>query len=168
MADIAASDVSYVISNSNFMPGRGYINDVVITFGDEALTVASAGIPLDSGKMGLPVGVIHSLELVDQASGDGRLYKYDKANNKIKVLQGAGFTPSGENSAPVIATADDSGSGGKALSVTTGALSTNGAEADVTGVSAPIFTGDAVAAGAFAAYTGAPDSTSIYLRVEGY
>lgn len=87
MADIAAGDVTYTINRRDFEAGRGYKNEVTITFGDGTDTYPSGGVPLNAGKMGLPAGVIHELTFTEDAAGNGLVYKYDKSANTIRIYE---------------------------------------------------------------------------------
>lgn len=87
MAALAASDVVYS-QVSKEIGESGYRKFVMtIAFGDGALTYPAGGIPLDAGKMGCPSS-IRVVDLFSPASADGYVYKYDQANNKIRIYQG--------------------------------------------------------------------------------
>lgn len=84
MAAIAASDVVYTLQNQE-ITGGGYSKKVMkIVFGDGALTYPSGGVPLTKGKMGVP-NAVRSLKLIDPDDSNGYVYKYDFANNKIRI-----------------------------------------------------------------------------------
>lgn len=83
MADIAAGDVTYTIGNRFFTPGEGYKNELTIAFGDGALTYAAGGVPLTAALMGCPSG-LRDFFITDGASATGLVWKYDKANNKLR------------------------------------------------------------------------------------
>ena len=87
MADIAASDVTYTLNAREYSVGEGYVNDVSLTFGNGALTYPSLGVPLTKGKQGCPNNISRAV-FVDAAPANGFLYKYDTANNKIRIYQG--------------------------------------------------------------------------------
>jgi hypothetical protein len=87
MAALAASDVSYSITSRRKDDSSLRTFGVTISFGDGALTYPAGGIPLVKAKMGMPVD-IKEVRLVDAASGDGFVYKYDLANNKLRIYQG--------------------------------------------------------------------------------
>lgn len=57
-----------------------------ITFGDGVSTYPSGGIPVAYATLGFR-NTIKSLELVDDSSGDGYVYKYDYTNKKIRIYQ---------------------------------------------------------------------------------
>jgi hypothetical protein len=87
MADIAAADVTYVLVKQS-IGESGYKNNVLtLAFGDGALTYPADGVPLAAGKLGCPNQII-SLNLFGPASANGFVYKYDAANNKIRIYQG--------------------------------------------------------------------------------
>ena len=88
MAAISSSDVSYSMDQRN-----GVVSDKdiryngSISFGDGVLTYPTGGIPLDIGKLGFR-NKLDNLVLVDDSSGDGYVYKFDKTNNKIVIYEG--------------------------------------------------------------------------------
>lgn len=87
MADIAAADVSYSVDLRN-----AEINDahkripMTIAFGDGSLTYPTGGVPLTKSKMGLRSD-LRELQFVDSGSANGLVYKFDKANGKIRIYQ---------------------------------------------------------------------------------
>lgn len=87
MAAIGASDVSYAVSFRKKKESSQVEQVVAISFGDGVKTYPAGGIPLTKGQMGCP-NVIVSAEMVDAGSADGFIYKYDLANNKIRIYQG--------------------------------------------------------------------------------
>jgi len=84
MADIAGNNVAYT------QVGKTEIGNVSrqavfdLSFGDGVLTYPANGIPLSLSAMGFKRG-IESLQIADQANGDGLVYKWDRANNKIRI-----------------------------------------------------------------------------------
>lgn len=87
MAAIASSNVTYSVVKSKIGEG-GYKEQILsIAFGNGALTYPAGGIPLLKGKMGLPTDV-QEFGLIDPASANGFVYKYDKTNNKLRIYQG--------------------------------------------------------------------------------
>lgn len=88
MADIAAGDVTYVVTKQRKEESGNKINSVAITFGDSSLTYPANGIPLTKAKMGCP-NAITAAVLEASNSGDGIIYKYDKTNNKIRMYRSA-------------------------------------------------------------------------------
>lgn len=88
MAAIATTDVTYVMRLPSAIGESGYREFVFsLTFGDGALTYPANGVPLLKGSLGCPT-VILDLEMVDPASSNGFVYKYDLVNNKIRIYQG--------------------------------------------------------------------------------
>ncbi len=87
MADIAAGDVTYTLLNKEIVDSGMRLFRMTIAFGDGALTYPANGVPLTAAKMGCP-NEIRSVDLFSPASADGFVYKYDQANNKIRVYQG--------------------------------------------------------------------------------
>lgn len=86
MPDIATSDVTYTLLRSDIEDK--YRKTVVsVAFGDGALTYPAGGVPLESDKMGAP-NEVRSVSLHDAASSNGFVYKYDSANNKLRIYQG--------------------------------------------------------------------------------
>ena len=88
MPDLASSDVTYTINNREQADGGLIRNQVTIAFGDGALTYPSGGVPLDANKMGLPVGEIRSLKIVERnLAADGFDIDYDKSANKLLMYK---------------------------------------------------------------------------------
>lgn len=87
MADIAATDVTYVLLNKEVNESGMREMNMTIAFGDGALTYPAGGIPLTAAKLGCP-SEIRKLDLFSPASGNGFVYKYDQANAKIRIYQG--------------------------------------------------------------------------------
>jgi len=85
MSDLASGDVTYALVNQRRMSDSRNLNRVRLTFGDGALTVPAAGIPLVKGKMGCPV-IIESLIVVDQGTS-GYVFQYDQSAEKLVVMQ---------------------------------------------------------------------------------
>lgn len=112
MADIAASDVTYVISNQKIGPNSRSKNLVKATFGDGTLTYPTGGIPLTKAKMGLPT-VIEHFSFDDAANDDGYMYKYDRDAEKIRIYV------TGDADATAAATATELAGGSDAVAATT-------------------------------------------------
>ncbi len=87
MADIAASDVSYSLVNKEIGDSGFAEYNFSISFGDGVLTYPAGGIPLLKGNLGCP-NEVRSLDLFSPDSSNGFVYKYDLANNKIRIYQG--------------------------------------------------------------------------------
>lgn len=86
MADIAASDVTYVITDQQKADSSYMKTVLTVAFGDGVLTYPAGGIPLTAGKMGCP-NTITVGSITSPASANGFVYKYDQANNKIRIYQ---------------------------------------------------------------------------------
>ncbi len=87
MADIASGDVTYTLVKQRKEDSSNKVVNLTVAFGDGALTYPAGGIPLTAAKMGCPNQII-SVLLNSPASADGYVYKYDLANNKIRIYQG--------------------------------------------------------------------------------
>jgi hypothetical protein len=94
MPAISASDVSYSMEQR-----KGVVSDKdirysgTISFGNGSLTYPTGGIPLDIGKLGFR-NKLDSLVISDDSHGDGLVYKFDSANNKILIYHGNYSSPS--------------------------------------------------------------------------
>lgn len=86
MADIAAGDVTYSILKVAKEDSSLKTVNMTIAFGNGTLNYPANGIPLTAGNMGLPNN-IQDVELYSPASANGFVYKYDQANNKIRIYQ---------------------------------------------------------------------------------
>lgn len=86
MAAIAASGVSYSILSQRSL-GNRILKLVSMTFGNATDTYPSGGIPLTASKMGGP-NSLESVNFTDAANANGYLYKWDRANNKLRIYQG--------------------------------------------------------------------------------
>jgi hypothetical protein len=88
MPSIAVTDVTHTVVRTQVMgQAPRKVVSATLTFGDGALTYPAGGVPLDKTKLGCP-NIIESVDLVDAGSADGFIYKYDLANNKIRIYQG--------------------------------------------------------------------------------
>jgi hypothetical protein len=87
MPDIASANVTYALTKQRKEDSSMKVINLSAQFGDGSLTYPSGGIPLDSGKMGCPNQIL-SLNIVNPVAADGYVYKYDLANNKIRIYQG--------------------------------------------------------------------------------
>jgi hypothetical protein len=88
MADIAAGDVTYTMLTKHINDACFRNFTFTVAFGDGALTYPSGGIPLTKASLGCP-NVIKSLKIYSDNAGSGVLYKYDAANNKIRLYNAA-------------------------------------------------------------------------------
>jgi len=84
MADIAAADVTYTLSQQRRSSDAYVNNKVKLQFGNGALTVGSGGIPLTPAKMGCPT-TVGSIVVVDQGTS-GYKFQYDSSTGKLVVL----------------------------------------------------------------------------------
>jgi hypothetical protein len=87
MADIAASNVAYVQTSKEVIDSGMRKFVMTVTFGDGVLTYPAGGIPLTAAQMGCP-NEVRTLNLFSPDSANGFVYKYDQANNKIRIYQG--------------------------------------------------------------------------------
>ncbi len=87
MADIASGNVAYVQKSTDLSCGQKVSRVFSIAFGDGALTYPTGGVPLLKGSLGCP-NSLESFKLVDPASANGFVYKYDFVNQKIRIYQG--------------------------------------------------------------------------------
>ncbi|MBC2712055.1 MAG: hypothetical protein HGJ94_14045 [Desulfosarcina sp.] len=89
MTALASTDVAVSVATRDKDIGRGgMIRNMTIadiTFGDGALTYPTGGVPLPAkGSFGFNKEI--ALGLLEQPSGDGYVYKYDRTNHKLKIL----------------------------------------------------------------------------------
>lgn len=88
MADIVAADVTYAVVNQHqqkTVQGRRQ-GKFSVAFGDGALTYPTGGVPVTKAKFGCP-NVIESF-IFEGTGANGFIYKYDQANEKIRIYQG--------------------------------------------------------------------------------
>jgi hypothetical protein len=86
MADLAAGDLTYTLVKQRKEDSSNKVYNFTVAFGNGALTYPSGGVPLTAGNLGCPNQII-SLVIDGPASADGLIYKYDKANNKIRMYR---------------------------------------------------------------------------------
>lgn len=166
MADIVAADVTYTVTKQRKEESGNKINSVTIAFGDSALTYPTGGVPLTKANMGCPNAII-AADIEAGNPADGIIYKYDKANNKVRMYRGAGFTPTGTVAAGVIAVT--AGTAGNAVTNNAGVLESSGGQ-DLA-VNSQAFTGGAVAAGNLIELVGgstAVVAATLYMEVVGW
>lgn len=84
MADLAAGNVTYTPVGKTEIGKQSRQSVFDLAFGDGSLTYPVGGVPLTLTNLGLKRN-IESLVIADQVSGDGLLYKWDRANNKIRI-----------------------------------------------------------------------------------
>lgn len=87
MPALTAANVTVAITDRKiFTKQRRHA--VTITYGDGALTYPAGGVPLPAfANFGFS-RYLTSLNIRDPASANGYIYKYDEANNKIRIYQG--------------------------------------------------------------------------------
>jgi len=90
MSSILASNVSYAVSSYHYGSKDDNSvrqNLVTISFGNSTLTYPAGGIPLSGlSAWGFP-NVVGEVIIEDASNSDGYLYKWDKANNKLRIYQ---------------------------------------------------------------------------------
>lgn len=88
MAAIAAANVTVTV-NSEIRGGpKQKRNRVTIAFGNGSLTYPSGGVPMPAiGSFGM-VTALDGLVMIDAHAANGFLYKFDRANRKIRIYQG--------------------------------------------------------------------------------
>lgn len=165
MADLAAGDLTYTMTKQRKEESSYKVYNFSVAFGDGALTYPSGGIPLTKAKLGCPNEIV-SLVIDGPGSADGLIYKYDKANNKIRMYRAAGHAH------------DLLIKGGQAASTTNNAahyatdiLGKEAAtDATIAGSASATKGGViALAAGALVEVSSyAPASTTLYVEVVGY
>jgi len=85
MADIAASGVTYVQQPGSHQNGGSQnVRIYTVAFGDGTDTYPAGGVPITKGSIGCPTD-IQSAKILDSSDADGYLYKYDMANDKIRI-----------------------------------------------------------------------------------
>jgi hypothetical protein len=94
MTALASIDVTVTVNPRDKDIGHGALSKFMgiasLSFGDGALTYPTGGIPLPAiGRFGLLRQV--DIGVVEPPPGDGYVYKYDRANHKIRIY-GQGVT----------------------------------------------------------------------------
>lgn len=87
MADIAAADVTYTQQEGTQKSGPSdprFSGVFKIAFGDGSLNYPANGIPLTKAKLGCPNN-IDEFVILDASDGDGKMYKYDRENGKLRI-----------------------------------------------------------------------------------
>ena len=140
----------------------------VFAFGDGALTYPSGGIPLTAGKLGTP-NQIRSLIITSPASADGLTYKYDQANNKIRIYK----STAAHTHSLFLNNADVADSAGARINAGTNLLGANtGSDITVAGVTVTSGGGGILQVAASAsdemATSVAPAATTLYVSVSGW
>ena len=156
MTAFVAGDVTYSfdIKNKVFQGRKGYEVRGTLSFGNDALTVPSDGIPLTKGKLGLP-RFVRSLRVLE-SNMSGYTFEYDVSAEKLLVMKGAAPTISlGNAAANVVANA---AIGLSALANAAALQGSGGPWVGITGVQAS----------AQAAFTGAPSAMVLEVVAQGY
>lgn len=87
MADLASTDVTITVEERTIVKKKRR-NRVKIVFGDGALTYPSGGVPMPAfGSFGF-VRNLDFLILIDSSAATGTVWKYDKANAKLRGFEG--------------------------------------------------------------------------------
>jgi len=90
MADIAAADVTYTEQGTGRSNAHARREGVFkIAFGNGSLTYPTGGIPLTKAKLGCPTD-LEEFTIMDAQDADGRMFKYDRENGKIRIYNPGG------------------------------------------------------------------------------
>jgi hypothetical protein len=170
MADLAASNVTVTLLKRGRIPGFANVGRVTIAFGNGALTVPAAGIPLPTvmAKYGVR-SRIHFMQLQGPPDS-GLVWEFDQANHKLLVRQSAALATH-THDLKVIGGA--AGGIDEALGVEGGDTLAKDAATDrtIAGAAAAtkggVMAGGSAAAAALAAYTGAIAATVLTAIVYG-
>lgn len=88
MAAIASTDVTVTVSsrNQDIIPaGPKKVQIASVAFGNGSLTYPTGGVPLPAiGKFGFNKTI--EFGLIEQPPANGFIYKFDRANHKIKIF----------------------------------------------------------------------------------
>lgn len=86
MADIAAGDVTYTLTNNIQKTEASSRFGAVfkVQFGNGTLTYPSGGIPITKGSIGCP-NDIEEAYIMDEDDATGYSYKYDYESDKIRI-----------------------------------------------------------------------------------
>jgi len=98
MTDLVATDLTYSFKSLDRMflgRGQGFLNRGTITFGDGALTIPSAGVPLTKAKMGCP-RELKSVKIIE-SSLLGYQFTHDVSAETLLVATGNNAAPVGTN-----------------------------------------------------------------------
>lgn len=84
MTALASTDVTVTLELRR-IEGKRKRNRVKIQFGNATLTYPTGGVPMPSaGAFGMYRN-LEGLLFIDEASGNGFVYKYDRTNNKLFI-----------------------------------------------------------------------------------
>lgn len=105
MTALASTDVTVTVNSRDKDIGHGalskFMGIATIVFGDGALTYPTGGVPLPAiGQFGLQRQV--DIGLIEQPSGDGYVYKYDRTNHKIRIYQNVDPADTGGADTPLV------------------------------------------------------------------
>lgn len=172
MADIAAGDLTYTLVKQRKEDSSNKVINLTVAFGNSTLTYPSGGIPLTSSKLGTPNSII-SLIVDGPSSADGLIYKYDKANNKIRIYYSAAQS---HNHTLFLNNAEVADGATARVNAGTNLLGANtGSDISIAGVADTSGHGGVVtatlAAGALVEVTAAsyaPAATTLYVEVTGW
>ncbi len=86
MADIAASDITYTVTNQgrSYLGRQGWAQKATVVFGDAALTYPTGGVVLDKAKFGFK-RELSDVIFGEANAGDGFIYKFDKSTGAIRI-----------------------------------------------------------------------------------
>jgi hypothetical protein len=89
MAALTAANVTVTVRERRIMPGlKKRRLALTLAFGDGALTYPAGGVPMPAfGALGFQ-RFLDTIDITDAGSANGYLYKYDEANNKLRIYQG--------------------------------------------------------------------------------
>lgn len=87
MTALASTDLTLTVTDRKIF-AKQRRHKVTIAFGDGALTYPAGGVPLPSFKSFGFARTLQTINLQDAGSADGFLYKFDEANQKIRIYQG--------------------------------------------------------------------------------
>lgn len=166
MADLAAGDLTYTLVKSRKEESSHKVINLTVAFGNSALTYPSGGIPLTSAKLGTPNHIV-DLIIDGPASADGLVYKYDKANNKIRIYR------MGAHAHDFLVKGGTAAAGTDAINIKSTIIGKEAAT-DATNLAADVATKGGVqlsaqsALGEVASASYAPAATTLYIRVTGY
>ena len=105
MADLTSGDVTVTVTDRS-RQGKKRHSLVDIDFGDGALTYPTLGVPLPViGDFALQ-SFIDKLDIYDPDNSNGLLWKYDKANHKLRGYRSASYTPIFSGAAPGVVTVE--------------------------------------------------------------
>lgn len=175
MTDIAAANVSYSFKSKDkmFLGRRGFSARGTISFGDGSLTYGSAKVPVTKAKIGLP-RVLRSIQIIEQ-NAVGYTIEFDVSAQTLRLFHSAAVAVAGNVAAPKINFGSAAGNVAADLVVGVAALTANTSLVanttitGVTGVQAPAFTGDTVAASRLSELSGqAIQAVVLEVECEGY